>query len=230
MTTSTARLRGIVERLINKVEETTDEVIDEKAEIVELIRTSDNGTALQLLEKLWIRGWLSDGTLVGANLREARLGGAYLAEANLSMASLLGAQLAGANLQRANLERAKLRNATINNADLQEANLSGAHLTSAILIEANLHGADMRGADFEGARLGNANLERANLTERQLMQAASLQGCILPHGKLYDGRYNLPGDYEMAQFLEIDVRDPVQMADFYGVTLDDYGDGQARYR
>jgi uncharacterized protein YjbI with pentapeptide repeats len=230
MTTSTARLKGIVERLISKVEETTEEVIDEKAELVELIRTSDNETALRLLEKLWVRGWLSDGTLRGANLREAHLQHAYLAEANLSMAILLGAQMAGANLQRANLERAKLRGATINNADLREANLSGAHLTNAILIESNLYGADMRGADFEGARLGNANLERANLTERQLMQAGSLQGCILPHGKLYNGRHNLPGDLEMAQFLEIEIRDPVQMAEFYGVSLDDYGDGQARRR
>jgi hypothetical protein len=53
-----------------------------------------------------------------------------------------------------------------------------------------------------------------------------LFGAIMPDGGTYDGRYNLKGDLEFARWGQVDIDDPVEMAEFFGVSLEDYLEGQ----
>ena len=86
---------------------------------------------------------------------------------------------------------------------------------------ADLTYADMHKANLRGAR---------NLSDKQLSSASHLFGAIMPDGKPYDGRYNLPGDLAQAQWAKVDVNDPQAMANFYGVSLETYLAGQRHGR
>jgi uncharacterized protein YjbI with pentapeptide repeats len=174
---------------------------------VQLIRqlcSLDNKLVLQAVEELRVRGWLNDGTLRGIALCQAQLQGADLTQANLS----------SVDFHQARLER----------ADLSQANLRGAKL-----VRANLQGANLSHASLAGADLYKADLRRAcNLTDEQLSQVTRLWGAIMLDGESYDGRYNLPGDFALAQWGQVDVNDPQAMADFFGVSLETYLRGQGQ--
>jgi hypothetical protein len=111
----------------------------------------------------------------------------------------------GINLYRANLEKAFLNNTNLAGANFEQANLKQAYLSY---------------LDLTGAK----NLERA-----QLAQARYLIKTKLPDGRLHDGRYNLFNqDLKWAVTGEhIDITDLNQLADFYGVTIEEYLRGQA---
>lgn len=174
--------------------------------VMELIRrlsSPDNKRVLQAVEELRVQGWLGDGTLVGVPLCHVHMEGADLLGANLSSVDFHQAHLQNADLSMANLESAKLTR-----ANLQDANLSLANLT---------------GADLFKADLTNAH----NLTHTQLARAKRLWGAIMPDGETYDGRYNLPGDIDFARWGRIDLNDEEAMAEFLGVSLEKYREGQA---
>lgn len=162
-----------------------------KLQLIRKLRSANNRTVVQAVEAMRAQGWLEDGTLCGVYLRHVHLQGADLCAANLSHADLSLAHLQMANLSQADLEGARLSNA-------------------------NLYGADLSGANLRGASLINANLYFArNLAEEQLAQARSLWGSKMPDGSIYDGRFNLPGDLEVARAGRIDVGDQEAMARFY---------------
>ena len=48
----------------------------------------------------------------------------------------------------------------------------------------------------------------------------------MPDGNLYDGRFNLQGDFADASILHVDLNDPEAIAAFYGVSLEDFLRGQ----
>ena len=171
-------------------------------QLIRKLRSPHNKVAVQAVEELRARGWLSGGSLERAHLRFVHLQGADLYGANLQDANLCMADLRWADLSMVNLEGARL-----NKADLYRADLS----------EANLHGAFMTRANLQGAR---------NLAEAQLAQASRLRGATLPDGSRYDGRFNLAGDIEDARILHVDTDDPRAMADFYGILPEDYLEGQ----
>jgi hypothetical protein len=50
----------------------------------------------------------------------------------------------------------------------------------------------------------------------------------MPDGTVYDGRFNLNGDLARARWATVDVDDPKSMAEFYGVTVDMYMQGQGK--
>ncbi len=172
------------------------------SQLIRMLRSPDNRTVLQAVEGLRAGGWLSSGALEGLQLRYAHLEGANLREASLYRADLRMADLQGADLGAADLREARLSRASLRGADFHMADLQGAHLSRAIL---------------QGAlRLG----------DDQLGQAHRLRGAMLADGGRYNGRFNLAGDLEDAQRLNIDRDDPAAMADFYGVALEDYVQGQ----
>jgi hypothetical protein len=119
-----------------------------------------------------IRGSLTNGSgmcadLSGADLsrmvlRNADLSGADLSGADLSLADLSGANLSGANLSGANLSvKVNLRGANLSGADLTGADLATADLTEADLTGANLATADLLFANLNQARAHGANFYRA---------------------------------------------------------------------
>jgi hypothetical protein len=171
-------------------------------QLIRKLRSPHNKVAVQAVEELRARGWLSGGSLEEAQLRFVHLQGADLYGADLRGANLSLADLRWTDLSMSNLEGARLRKADLHRADLSEA---------------NLHGAFMTRANLQGAR---------NLTEAQLAQASRLRGATLPDGSPYDGRFNLAGDIEDARTLQTDTDDPQAMADFYGILLEDYLEGQ----
>ena len=176
------------------------------SQVVRKLRSQDHEVVLQAVEALRARGNLSDGTLAWVCLQYAKLQGANLSASDLR----------NADLNKANLEM----------ADLSYANLEGARLTKARMRSVNLEKASMIGANLTGANLRGA----LALQDGQLATASRMRGAIMPDGSLYDGRFNLPGDYADACLLHIDLNDPAAIASFYGVTLEAFVLGQEWYR
>ena len=136
---------------------------------------------------------LSFARLEGANLSFARLAGAFLSEARLEEASLIlsrleGANLVGARLEGANLGGARLTGAYLGATRLEGAFLSDARLEGAFLKLARLEGAFLGGARLTGANLSEAGLEGANLSEARLdgadLREARLEGANLSEARL----------------------------------------------
>jgi hypothetical protein len=171
-------------------------------ELVNQLRSPENKTTLQAVEKLRARGWLVDGSLRGTALCHAQLQGADLMEANLNSVDFHQAQL-----EWADLTKADLRNTKLTRSNLQGVNFSQADLTRADLYKSNLRGA-------------------RNLCAEQLSKVVRLYGAIMPDGRLYDGRFNLSGDLEFARWANVVAKDPAAMAEFYGISLERYLQGQ----
>jgi len=173
-----------------------------KIELINKIWGLENKISLQAVEELRVRGWLTDGSLSGVALCQAQLQDANLMESNLTNTDFHQACLDAADLRKARLNGTKF-----NRASLQGVNFDGADLTLADLYKANLRGA-------------------TNLTEAQLAKANQLLGAIMPDGKVYDGRFNLPGDLGRAKWAKVDPADREAMANFYGVSLVQFDAGQ----
>jgi uncharacterized protein YjbI with pentapeptide repeats len=172
------------------------------AELINLLHSPENQKVLAALEDLRQAGWLSDGSLNGNSL------------CNVHMES---ANLRGASLHKVDLHQARLQSADLSGADLSEAKLTRARLMGADLAGTNLTGADMYKVNLTGIK---------RLTTAQLALAKRLFGAIMPDGGSYDGRYNLDGDLDFARWGQVDVDNPAAMADFYGVSLEEYLEGQ----
>jgi uncharacterized protein YjbI with pentapeptide repeats len=158
------------------------------------LRSFDNQKVLWAVDELRKNGWLEDSTLNGLGLRHA-----HLDTADLSGACLQRADLSMADMRWTDLSRVDLQDAKLNNTNLYRANMDQVNLTGAYLIRANLQSV-------------------SNLGEKALMKANALFGATMPDGSIYDGRFNLPGDLQMARFRKIDLDDVHAMASFYGVS------------
>jgi len=171
-------------------------------QLVRKLRSSDSKLVARSVAELRKRGRLSDGTLAWSNLRYV-----HLANVNLSTANL--------------------QNADLSLADLRSANLSYAHLEGTRLFRANLRQANFSRTELKGAILSCAILQGAeNLCDELLRTTSRLRGAMMPDGSRYDGRFNLPGDLSDAHCLGVDLQSTDGMAKFYGITQQDYEDGQ----
>ena len=175
-----------------------------KIELINKLQGLDEKNVLKAVEELHTCGMLADGSLRGIALCQALLQGADLKKADLCYVDLHQANLADTDLSEAKLQAAKL-----NRASLQGANLKDTDLTNADLYKVNLRGAH-------------------NLTDEQLSKLNELFGSFMPDGKVYNGCFNLFGDLARAHWAKVKVDDPKSMAEFYGVSLDDYLQGQTK--
>ena len=178
--------------------------MNSKIELVNKLQSQDSRTVLKAVEELHSSGMLGDGCLRGIALCQA-----ILQDADLQEADLCYVDLHQANLDNADLSHAKLQAVKLNRASLQGANLAGADLTNADLYKVNLRGA-------------------RNLTDEQLSTLHELFGSIMPDGRVYDGRFNLAGDIARAVWAKVKTTDPKSMAEFYGVSLEAYLQGQTK--
>jgi len=170
--------------------------------VISKLRNSERSTALLAVEELRARGRLSDNTL--------------------SWVCLQYANLQGANLSAASLKNADLHKANLETADLSYANLGGAKLTRANLQSVNFDQASLDGVNLVGANLKGAK----NISKEQLAQVSRMRGSITMDGNLYDGRFNLPGDFADASILHVDLNNPSAIASFYGISLEAFLRGQ----
>lgn len=108
------------------------------------------------------------------------------------------------------LNYCNLENVYLRNTDFTDCRLHQASFRSAWMRGVCLKGANLTGSDFTGAR---------RLTPRQLLEANKLVGSKMPDGHQYDGRFNLPGDFELAIRDGHDIKDSRSMAAFYRVPL-----------
>ena len=172
--------------------------------------------------------------LSGADLREADLSDANLLGATLRGTKLAGAIIDGTTLRWADLREVDFRSLDFpwNDIDLTGVNLSGADLRGLIMADAelahaNLTGVDLTDADLDLVFLDHANLSGAKVATDQLIWLESLLMTTLPDDSRYDGRFNLPGDRDMAREAGYDLDNDDMMSAFYGVDLSDYQAGQA---
>lgn len=172
------------------------------SDVIRKLRSSDTSIVLQAVDELRVRGCLSSNAL--------------------SWICLQYANMQGANLSAFNLKSADLSKAHLEMADLSYANLSGARLTRARMEFVNLEKASLKNANLIGVNLEGAK----NLSDEQMAQVGKMRGAILPDGTLYDGRFNLPGDFADASILHVDLNDPSAIAAFYGISPDDFLNGQ----
>lgn len=173
-------------------------------DLIRKLRSPERKLVQEAVAELRARGWLEDGSVRGVLLCHAHLEGADLYKANLREVDLHQAHLEGADLGLADLTSAKLSRAALRGANLSQANLTGTDLFKADLTDAR------------------------NLTEEQLASAKRLCFATLPNGTPYDGRYNLPGDLDLARWGKVDPEDPAAMAYFLGVSLETYLRGQGK--
>ena len=75
----------------------------EKKALILQMSSPTNLVAIEAVRVLRVRGWLTDGSLRGADLSHADLQGAYLAGVDMANAKLFRTNLKGAHLQFANL-------------------------------------------------------------------------------------------------------------------------------
>ncbi|NDJ53753.1 MAG: pentapeptide repeat-containing protein [Chloroflexi bacterium] len=115
---------------------------------------------------------------------------------------------------------------------LSDGSIRGRELRGSNWMTANLYEADLRDTDLTNAVFIRADLVKANLTgakvqDGQLARAFKLWQAIMPDGTLYNGRMNLQGDLALARKKGFSPSDPASLAEFYGVSQEDYQRGQA---
>jgi hypothetical protein len=173
-------------------------------DLVRKMRSPENKLVLDAIAELRARGWLEDGSLRGVMLCHAHLEGSDLYRANLSEVDLHQAHMDGSDLGLADLRKTKLTRTSLRGVNLSQADLAGADLFKADLTDSR------------------------NLTDEQLAQAKRLCFATMPDGTPYNGRFNLPGDIDLARWGKVDPQDPAAMAYFLGVSLENYLRGQGK--
>ncbi|MCJ7660653.1 MAG: pentapeptide repeat-containing protein [Anaerolineales bacterium] len=169
--------------------------MNDVSQLVLKVHSTDNNVAIRAVDRLREQGWLGQGVLARTNMR-------YV------------------HLQRADLHKANLEKIDLSMADLRWSNMSWANLKRANLNKANLYGANLHMADLEGANLIRAKLQSVcNFSEDQLRKTNRMRFAIMPDGSLYNGSFHLPGDLESAQAHHVNLDNPIELDQFYGVHI-----------
>lgn len=199
----------------------------EKRMLISQLASPFNVLARDAARILRDKGWHKD------------LGGIPLYRANLEDAELYDFVLPGANLTYANLRNSNLNGAILDGVELvpgDDGGLEGALFHRAILRKANIasgnghlifKNSQFVGTDLLGAKfLGVSGGIMTESVHPHLQATYCMRDSIMPNGKRYDGRYNLPGDLAVASYNR-DASNPSIMAEFYGVSIEEYRQGQA---
>lgn len=172
-----------------------------KEQLLRQLASKVNSDAIRAVEELRFAGWLSDGTLEGANLNGADLQGADFNHARLNRASFRNANLHEAILNYADMRESFLIHANLRSVECRVTDLSGASIDLADLRYAsfeyaNLQDAVLRVADASGAYFSDANMHRAVLWGTKLQGAclirANLREVNIPYNPYCDEKTMLP--------------------------------------
>jgi hypothetical protein len=93
----------------------------------------------------------------------------------------------------------------------------------------NMENVDLRDADLHGFGLYRTSLYNSRINTEQFLTMTDLRLCTMPDGSLYDGRYALRGDIDWAHekyHLDFNTATVEQMAEYYGVTVKQFIEGQ----
>lgn len=151
-----------------------------KEELIALLGSEDNSTALEAARLLRHKGWLQDGSLdylslVNANLQDANMeqlkaSRAFITESNLSGINFRASSLKGAHISSTNLADANLENADFSNARFFEVDISNTFLASAYFVQVSLKNSEAHRTNWT-----RSNLEKGYFAETN-MEFASLEG------------------------------------------------------
>jgi uncharacterized protein YjbI with pentapeptide repeats len=202
----------------------------EKRDLISQLASPFNMVSGEAARILRDRKWHK--SLEGISLWKANLEIAELSEFNLDGANLTYANMTSSNLNQANLNNAHLietnfKSAMMNRAQLINSNFFAEQNGHYLLADADLFEADLTGATFKGVASGEWCEDEQDI---QLQAAARLEGATMPNGKKYNGCYNLKGDLASARNNDIDLADEKSMAEFYGVSIEEYSNGQEWYK
>lgn len=158
-----------------------------KEELIFQMGSDEAVTAKAAARMLSYKGWLKDGSIIGANLNGANLQNgdfnyANFAHTNLTNAKLMLVHFEDANLQKANLTGSDLFGAHLKDANLENANLQYAFMEEADLSYTNLQNADLSGANLQAANLKYAKIENAKWQYKRQSKITVLRTAILPDG------------------------------------------------
>lgn len=174
-----------------------------KTRLFNEMRSSAIGQGTAALAWLKREGWITDTTLIGADLHRANWENAFIGGLNLEGANLNGAVLNNVTNQftdeqgsmysvpvkcnHAALRHAQLNEGVLIGVELRGANLKKAHLKNAVLIGsqficADLMEADLQSANLIQAQLSGANLQGANLERVRWDNPQGENPAILPDG------------------------------------------------
>ncbi len=211
---------------------------DLKEQLLIEIGSPDNGTAIRAAKLMEGRGWTHDGTLERKILNRANL-------KNLTLrtnAKLNGVGLSEGNLGNVYFHEADMRRIVANATEEGEGlDLSFSKLYGSLMTRSHLPYADFRfarlhrvqlqeaflgGANFEGASCFRTNFKGAYIHPEQLVQCYALLQATMPNGIVYDGRFKLREDVNYLETQLVDPKDIEQIANAYGVTIDEYLSGQ----
>ncbi len=193
-----------------------------KAQLIREMGGRDTGIAFRALKELSSSKWLYDGSLQGADFRMAALKGTEAYRADLK----------NGDLRKADFKWAELHWANFMYANLQGVQFGDAKLQGATFWKANLEGAQLNLAEMNGTNLGHANLQKANLeaakelSDEQLVTAKQMRFATMTDQRRYDGRFCLRSDIAEAQIEGVDIQDANAMANFYGVSPEEYRIGR----
>lgn len=188
-----------------------------KSRLFNELRSPATGQGTAALAWLRREGWLSNDSLINANLHRVNWERAYVGGLNLEGANLNAGRLTGisnqltneqgkreyeaVNLKGSSLRHTHMEKSVLIGADFSKANMFKVHLQDAVLVDcnlqiANLHSAHLQnanlsGSNFTGVDLRWADLQGANLAKAQLRGAvikfADLNNCHLENTILPDG-------------------------------------------
>lgn len=131
--------------------------------LLQQMRSKKRAESLQALEAIKARGWLTDGTLRGAQLY-----GAKWQHTDLRNADLAGCTLSGVVLQGADISGADFSGADMIDSDLRGVRAHGTKLSAVDAIACKTTLADFTDADFTGATFGNATFSFTRLHHTKL--------------------------------------------------------------
>ncbi|MCB8980378.1 MAG: pentapeptide repeat-containing protein [Ardenticatenaceae bacterium] len=126
------------------------------------------------------------------------------------------------------LNDGSLKNNEMWSANLEAAILHKSDLSFVDFGRANLRSSDLREAKLTNTVLTEVDFTNARLRPSQLVEANALRDAIMPDGKKYDGRFNLLGDINRARIKGLDPSDPISMATFYHIPLENFLFGQEK--
>lgn len=144
----------------------------EKRDLILQMGSPDNSFAVEAVRLLKQRGWLTDGSLCGADLRRANLQGADLRKVNLREAILLHANLQDTNLREANLQGANLYKARLENAILWQTELQNTRMESCIMPDG------IKWSDNYEARFTDIKHPNFWMPSRDKLPSSDIEGSI----------------------------------------------------